>query len=71
MKTPDLTKIQTVGNAMVDVFHNLALFVIGATMGMTCSPQANSSHMWMPALASERLGFTLVFPLRSSRAAWR
>ena len=32
MKNPDLTKIQTVGNAMVDVFHNLALFVIGATI---------------------------------------
>lgn len=32
MKNPDLTKIQTMGNAMVDLFHNLALFVIGATI---------------------------------------
>lgn len=32
MKNPELRKIQTVGNAMVDVFHNLALFVIGATI---------------------------------------
>ena len=32
MKSPELTKIQTVGNTMVDVFHNLALFVIGATI---------------------------------------
>ena len=32
MQNPALTKIQTVGNVMVDVFHNLALFVIGATI---------------------------------------
>jgi len=32
MKNHDLTKIQTVGNVMVDLFHNLALFVIGATI---------------------------------------
>ncbi len=32
MKNHDLTKIQSVGNVMVDLFHNLALFVIGATI---------------------------------------
>lgn len=32
MKNPDLSKIQTVGNLMVDIFHNLALFIIGATI---------------------------------------
>ncbi len=32
MKNHDLTKIQAVGNVMVDLFHNLALFVIGATI---------------------------------------
>jgi len=32
MKNPYQVKIQAAGNAMVDVFHNLALFVIGATI---------------------------------------
>ena len=32
MKNPYQVKIQLAGNAMVDVFHNLALFVIGATI---------------------------------------
>ena len=32
MNNPELTKVQTIGNKMVDVFHILALFVIGATI---------------------------------------
>ena len=32
MKNPYQLKIQAAGNVMVDVFHNLALFVIGATI---------------------------------------
>ena len=32
MNNPELTRVQTIGNKMVDVFHILALFVIGATI---------------------------------------
>ena len=32
MNNPELTKVQTIGNKMVDVIHILALFVIGATI---------------------------------------
>lgn len=32
MNNPELTKVQIIGNKMVDVFHILALFVIGATI---------------------------------------